>query len=353
MLFTQGYVLNILMPLFAIVASAVVLTLINYFFISKDEKIIKEKFASKVSPAVMEDILATGGDVLEGKEKEITVFFSDVRNFTNISEAMGDAKTLIEFMNKIMDPMTEIIIRQKGTVDKFIGDAIMAYWNAPGNVPDHADRAVIATLEQQYALKKLNKELRENPKFINVVKMSDEAGLPIVDIGVGLNSGVAVVGEMGSTHRSDYTCIGDPINLGARLESLCKYYNSKLNLSNFTKEKLEGKYIFRFLDLVTVKGKKEPIEVWQIHDFDRVSDDDNLYGVTRVQLDHELELYHHAIELYKAAKFDEALKIFKDIESWDNKTNKHIYKIYIERCEHYIEEPPVDFNGVFKHTTKG
>jgi adenylate cyclase len=301
----------------------------------------------------MEDILASGGDVLAGKAKEITVFFSDVRNFTNISEAIGDAKVLIEFMNEIMDPMTEIIIHEKGTVDKFIGDAIMAYWNAPGDVPDHADRAVSATLKQQYALKILNKKLRADPRFINVVKMSDEAGLPIVDIGVGLNTGVAVVGEMGSTHRSDYTCIGDPINVGARLESLCKYYNSKLNLSNFTKEQLQGKYIFRFLDLVTVKGKKEPVEIWQIHDFDSAADDNNLSGVPRAQLDHELELYHHAIELYKGSKFAEALEIFKDIDSWENKTNKYIYGIYIERCEHYIQEPPVDFNGVFKHTTKG
>ena len=217
----------------------------------------------------MEDILNhAGSDAMEGQEKEITVFFSDVRGFTNISEAMDDAKSLIKFMNEIMEPMTEIIIDEQGTVDKYIGDAIMAYWNAPMDVENHADRAVHASLRQLHKLNSLNQTLRQNPEFANVTKMADKANVPIVDIGIGLNSGVAIVGEMGSTKRSDYTVIGDPINLGARLESLCKFYNSRLNISNFTKEKLTGNYIYRFLDLVTVKGKSEPIEIWQVHDFD-------------------------------------------------------------------------------------
>jgi adenylate cyclase len=313
---------------------------------------IKGKFASKVSPAVMNDILSNEDNVLEGKEREITVFFSDVRNFTNISEAIGDPKKLIRFMNTYMDPMTEIIIKTEGTVDKFIGDAIMAYWNAPTDVLNHADKAVTASLEQLHALRELNKTLREDPEFISVVAMSDAKGVPIVDIGIGLNSGVAIVGEMGSSGRSDYTVIGDPINLGSRLESLCKYYNSKLNISNFTKELLMGNYIYRFLDLVTVKGKSEPIEIWQIHDYDDERDT-YLFDVSKEQLIHELSLYHEAIKLYKKAEFAKALEIFKEIESWSNKTNNAIYKIYIERCEHYIEIPPQNFNGVFIHTSKG
>lgn len=255
-------------------------------------------------------------------------------------------------MNTYMDPMTEIIIKSGGTVDKFIGDAIMAYWNAPLAVEDHADKAVSATLEQLHHLKMLNESIRANPDFINAVKMADKKGVPVIDIGIGLNTGVAIVGEMGSSDRSDYTVIGDPINLGARLESLCKYYNSKLNISNFTKEQLKGEYIFRFLDLVTVKGKSEPIEIWQIHDFDKEREH-SLYGVSKEQINKELTLYHHAISLYKQASFQEALVIFQEIERWDNKTNQAIYNIYIERCLHYIEFPPVAFNGVFEHTTKG
>lgn len=347
-----GILLNTVLPFIAINALFIVGQAINYFLEIKQKEMIKGKFASKVSPAVMNDILSSNSDVLAGTEKEITVFFSDVRNFTNISEAVGNPKSLIKLMNTYMDPMTEIIIKTGGTVDKFIGDAIMAYWNAPLDIENHADKAVSASLEQLHCLKALNATLREIPEFTNVVTMSDKRSVPFIDIGIGLNSGVAIVGEMGSSGRSDYTVIGDTINLGSRLESLCKYYNSKLNISNFTKAQLKGNYIFRFLDLVTVKGKSEPIEIWQIHDFDEARED-ALYDVSYTQIKDELELYHKAIGLYKGAFFDKALAIFQEIEQWENKTNHAIYQIYIERCVHYIELPPQAFNGVFVHTTKG
>jgi adenylate cyclase len=358
-LFKDGLILNILFPITTVILSAISAVAINYFLETKQTKAIKGKFATKVSQEVTESLLEDPeNNSFAAMSKEITVFFSDIRGFANISEAMPNAQVLIEFMNEYMDPMTDIIIKEKGTVDKFIGDAIMAYWNAPGNVPDHAKRAVIATLKQLHTLDELNDKLRKDPRFKDVVNMSDKNGIPIVDIGIGLNTGVAIAGEMGSSQRSDYTVIGDPINLGARLESLCKYYNSKLNISNFTKDQLDdSEFIFRFLDLVTVKGKSEPIEIWQIIDYNRDEEEEKtahkLYDVTRDQLDKELELYHKAIKLYKDAKFTQALQIFKDINSWDNKTNKNIYDIYIERCEHYVEQPPENFTGVFIHTTKG
>lgn len=353
-LFNYGLIFNIIFPLVTIVFAAIMATLFDYFGQIKKESAIKKKFASKVSKEVMEDLLKNvDNNTFQAMDKEITISFSDVRNFTNISESMPNARVLIEFLNEYMDPMTEIIIEQKGTVDKFIGDAIMSYWNAPGSVPDHAEKAVIATLEQLHAIDALNEKIRKDSRFENTVKMSDKMGVKPIEIGIGINTGVAVAGEMGSSQRSDYTVIGDPVNLGARLESLCKYYDSKCNISNFTKSQLTGNYIYRFLDLVTVKGKSEPIEIWQIHDYDRDESKHKLYTISKEELNKELQLYHHAIELYKSSKFDEALSIFKDINSWENKSNKNIYNIYIERCEHYIKEPPSNFNGVFKHTTKG
>ena len=354
MLFYEGIALNILFNIVVLSILVYFISMVlNYFLETKQKDMIKGKFASKVSADVMEDILKhPDAASWDGAQREITVFFSDVRGFTNISEAMGDAKMLIRFMNDIMDPMTGIIIDENGTVDKYIGDAIMAYWNAPHDVDNHADKAVKASLRQLYELKILNENLRKNPKYASVVKMADDNHIPIVDIGIGLNSGVAIVVEMGSSKRSDYTVIGDPINLGARLESLCKYYNSRLNISNFTKAMLKGDYIYRFVDLVTVKGKKEPIEIWQIHDFAKV-DGETLFNIDRDELLKELDYYHKAIELYKSEKFEDALKIFKEINAWENKSNLKIYDIYIDRCEHYIEQPPKDFNGVFVHTTKG
>ena len=353
LLFSEYIILNSIFPLISAVFSLIGVLGVNYMFESRQKEMIKGKFANKVSSSVMEDILKNSdSDALEGKQKEITVFFSDVRGFTNISEAMGDAKRLIKFMNEIMEPMTEIIIDEKGTVDKYIGDAIMAYWNAPLDVKDHADRAVVASLRQLYELKELNQILRVDAEFENVVKMADRANIPIVDIGIGLNSGEAIVGEMGSKKRSDYTVIGDAINLGARLESLCKYYNSRLNISNYTKQRLKGKYIFRFLDLVTVKGKEEPVEIWQVHDFDR-DGDDVLFYHSKKELLKELDEYHEAIKLYKSQKFLDALKVFEKLDALKYKSNIKIYDIYIQRCKHYIEYPPKDFNGVFVHTTKG
>jgi adenylate cyclase len=353
LLFTGHVIINSIFPLISIFLSLIGTLGVNYFFETRQKDMIKGKFATKVSASVMEDLLEHAeSNALEGQEKDITVFFSDIRGFTNISEAMGNAKSLIKFMNEIMEPMTEIIIDEDGTVDKYIGDAIMAYWNAPLDVKDHADRAVRASLRQLHKLKSLNDELRQNPEFKNVIDMSDNNHVPIVDIGIGLNSGVAIVGEMGSSIRSDYTVIGDPINLGARLESLCKYYNSRLNISNFTKSQLKGKYIYRFLDLVTVKGKAEPIEIWQIHDFDKDEKEPIFYS-SREELLEELKRYHEAIELYKKQKFADALVIFKELNNLENKSNLKIYDIYIDRCEHYVEMPPENFNGVFVHTTKG
>jgi len=348
----QGVLFNTILPLVAINLLFIIGQALNYFLEIRQKELIKHKFASKVSPAVMNNILASEDDVLQGVEKEITIFFSDVRNFTAISEALGDAKSLIHLMNNYMDPMSQIIIRSGGTVDKFIGDAIMAYWNAPLSIKNHADKAVSAALEQLHHLKALNAELKANPEFSKVVAMAEAKGVPIIDIGIGINTGVAIVGEMGTSSRSDYTVIGDPINLGSRLESLCKYYNSHLTISNFTKAKLEGAYIFRFLDLVTVKGKSEPVEIWQIHDFD-TPQEDPLYAVSYEMLQEELNLHHEAIALYKEARFADALALFEALQHKETKTNHAIYPIYIERCSHYITFPPSAFNGVFVHTTKG
>jgi adenylate cyclase len=353
--FQYGIALNIFLPFLALFLMSFLLITVNFFFERKQKQLIKGKFAAKVSPAVMEDLIKSGdSSVMIGHERDITVMFSDVRNFTNISESMPDAKTLIEFLNEYMNPMTEIIIKYGGTVDKFIGDAIMAYWNAPVDVDDHSNKAVMATLEQLHTCIPLNEKIKQDPRFTATCKMAEGMGVEPIEIGIGLNSGTAVVGEMGSAGRSDYTAIGDPINLGARLESLCKYYNSLCNISNFTKERLdESKFIFRFLDLVTVKGKSEPIEIWQIHDFVDGYNGSYLFNSSKERLEEELAHYHRAIQLYKDAQFAEALLIFKDVNSWEDKSNKNVYNMYIERCEHYIQNPPEDFNGVFQHTTKG
>jgi adenylate cyclase len=361
MLFDNGTILALFYPLFALVASALSAVIVNYFLETRQKNLIKGKFASKVSPQVMEDIIknaANGEDAFIAKEHEISVTFSDVRNFTNISEAAGGADVLIQFLNEYMDDMTNIIMEYEGTVDKFIGDAIMSYWNAPAVVEDHVTKSVDATIEQIHAVAPLNVRIKKDPRFTPIVEMAASQGKEPVEIGIGINVGIATIGEMGSSGRSDYTAIGDPINLGARLEALCKYYNSMINISNHVKDRIDNdKYIFRLLDLVTVKGQSKPIEIWQIHDYrvlPKKWEGQPLYNVSLDRLDEEIEYYHTGVKAYHNGKFEDALMIFKDIEeNWPDKTNKNVYKMYIERCEHYIEEPPENFNGVFVHTTKG
>ena len=330
-LFTEHLVLNIFFPIMTTAFATVAATLLDYFYEVKQEEAIKKKFASKVSKEVMESLLKNideGG--FDAMEKVITIMFSDVRGFTNISESMPNAKALIDLMNRYMTPMTNIIIEEKGTVDKYIGDAIMAYWNAPGNVDDHADRALTATVRQIEYLKPLNEEL-------------SALGLPYIDIGIGLNTGVATVGEMGSEQRSDYTCIGNAINLGARLESLCKSYGCRIIISEYVKNALKKTYQMRNLDLVTVKGQTKPVEIFEVYSF----------GELEGRLKEEIDLFNKAVELYRTSHFKEALEIFKEVNTWEDKRNLKIYDTYVQRCEHYIEEPPENFNGVFVHTTKG
>lgn len=387
-LFNKGLILSIFYPLFTLIFGALLSIITGYFLETKQKNLIRSKFASKVSPQVMEDIIknaAKGEDTFIAKEHEIAVTFSDVRNFTNISEAAGGANTLIQFLNEYMDDMTNIITKYEGTVDKFIGDAIMSYWNAPAIVDNYVEKSVDATLDQIHAVAPLNAKVKNDERFSNICKMAEGMGVEPIEIGIGINIGVATVGEMGSSGRSDYTVIGDPINLGARLEALCKYYNSMCNISNHVKDQIpQDKYLFRFLDLVTVKGQSIPVEIWQIIDYADLSNtqwelplystrkvsydsdergntiiqshgDEKTGAVEKQRLLDELEYYNTGITAYKEARFEEALKIFRDIQdNWPDKTNKNIYNIYIERCEHYIVEPPGDdFNGVFVHKTKG
>lgn len=329
LLFDKGIIINIIFPLLAIAVSFVTTIVFDFFYNIKNEKAIKSKFASKVSKSVMEDILKNlESNELNIKSKEVTIFFSDIRGFTQISEKLRPEE-LISLLNRYMQPMSEIIIKHQGTIDKFIGDAIMAYWNAPVDLENHADMALKSALEQFEALKNLNAEL-------------DREGLPNINIGIGINTGEVIVGEMGCAIRSDYTVIGDSINLGSRVESLCKFYGSKLNITNFTKDKLKGEYIFKFLDLVRVKGKKEPIEIWQVLG----------EGSASGELKKELDEYDDALKLYKNSDFVNALEIFKRLENSAVGSDKVIYKIYIDRCERFIKTPPVDFDGVFDHTTK-
>jgi len=248
----EGIVLSVVYPFLSSIVLYLILTTLHYVFEAKQKELIKGKFAKKVSKAVAETLIKQGDkDVFEAKEEEISIFFSDIRGFTSISEKLNNPKKLIEFLNLYMTPMTQIITDAEGTVDKFIGDAIMAYWNAPLKVENHADVALQSAIEQIKELKKVNEKL-------------DKLGFPSINIGIGINTGLAVVGEMGSKGRSDYTIIGDSVNLASRTEGLCKTYKAQILITEFTKAKLKKEYNIEFLDVVKVKGKEKAVKIYKV-----------------------------------------------------------------------------------------
>lgn len=325
LLFQQGFITNILFPAATLVLTTTSSALANYYLEGRQKRLIRESFAKKVSPAVVEDILRHGGkELLIGRTRELSIFFSDVRDFTQITERLGAPERVIDLLNLYMTPMVEEVMGSAGTVDKLIGDAIMAYWNAPNEVPGHADQAVRTALGQLRRLEQVNRQLRER------------YGLDI-EIGIGINTGLAIVGEMGSSGRSDYTIIGDAVNLASRLEGLCKQYGCRIIISEFTRDRLEGDYPLRELDLMRVKGKQAPVRIFQVLD------------PSARLADGELAAYAEALASYRQGQFQQAEQSFDQLLQ---RGPSPLYDLYRQRCRHYLANPPAEFDGIFVHTSK-
>ncbi|MDR2904356.1 MAG: adenylate/guanylate cyclase domain-containing protein [Helicobacteraceae bacterium] len=325
-LFEYGFILNLLIVFITIVSVTIMSLVLNFFLESRQKELIRAKLVKKLSPNIVKDLLKNPTEALEGREREITLFFSDIRGFTNLSESIGSPKELIKLLNDYMTPMTDIIMSSGGTLDKFIGDAIMAYWNAPAKTPDHADKAINAAISQIAALQALNEKFRAENR-------------PMIEIGVGINTGFAIVGEMGSIGRADYTAIGDSVNLASRLEGLNKIYGTRIIFSEFTRKKLKGKYIIRELDLVRVKGKSEAVAIYEAIGL----------GAANGELAEELALYKTALDLYRAGNFVESAKIFSGL---NERHSQNLYKLYFERSNILAKDPPHNFDGVWVYHEK-
>ncbi len=250
-LFLQDWIVPL--PSLLINLALVFVAITGYKILTEEEnvKYIRNTFSKFVSQDVVNELLKDPNKIaLGGARREITVFFSDVRGFTTLSEALTPEE-LVQLLNEYLSVMTDIIIELKGTIDKYMGDAIMAFWGAPVPLEEHAYYACVASVKQVLKLK----ELQENWKQRN---------LPSIDIGIGLNTGPAVVGNMGSSHRMDYTCMGDTVNLGSRLEGSNKMYGTKIIMSEYTYERVKDKVYARELDLVQVKGKTHPVRIYEL-----------------------------------------------------------------------------------------
>lgn len=271
----------------------------------KRSRYLKRAFSSYVSPALVSEILDDPGKLkLGGERREITVLFSDIRGFTGISERFSPEE-LVEFLNRYLSPMTGIVLEEKGMVDKYIGDAIMAVFNAPVEVEGHAARACAAALRMKEALSSFNSRW-------------EGTGYPPVEIGIGINTGEAVVGNMGAELKLNYTAIGDTVNLAARLEPMNKEYATTITVSMYTREKAAGRFLFRELDSVRVRGREAPLTIYELVG----------YSGKDPAKERLCRRFEEALALYRGGRLQEALIIFDELKD----TGDGPSAIYAGRC---------------------
>lgn len=294
---------------------------------SASKRMLKGMFDQYVPPAHIEKMLADPEAYsFAGEHKLMTVLFSDIRSFTTISEKLS-ARELKLLLNTYFTPITKEIFDHHGTIDKYVGDMVMAFWGAPLDDEKHRENAIKAALKMQQVTEQLK------PMF-------QAQGLPEVNIGIGINTGYMNVGDMGSSFRRAYTVLGDAVNLGSRLESITKYYGAKILVGEETYDEVD-EFVFRFVDRIVVKGKATAIRVYEPLGLVGDVDADTLA---------ELQCYHDALALYLKQNWSDARAAFEDL----NRNNpQRLYDVYLDRIDELSNQTlPKDWDGTFIHTSK-
>jgi len=323
---------NFVLPIANVLTLVALLYALNmswgYFVESRTKRQFTELFGQYVPPELVEEMARNPeGYSMDGRKAELTVLFSDVRGFTTISEGLAPDE-LATLMNEYLGAMTEVIRGHKGTLDKYIGDAIMAFWGAPVEDVLHARRAVESALEMHKALHELNKDLVAR-------------GWPELKIGVGINTGIMTVGDMGSPVRKAYTVMGDAVNLGSRLEGITKQYGVGTIAGESTRLLLKDEVVFRELDRVRVKGKEEPVGIYEPVGFAGAVIEEDLA---------ELRQWEAALQAYRNQQWDEAEALLKALSGAHS---RYLYDLYAQRIVHLRQEPPgANWDGVTTFETK-
>jgi adenylate cyclase len=326
--YKTGLIIFILIPILLIIILGFMNMVYGYVFETRKRERIKEMFGQYVPEEHIDEMLRAKSNYgLHGEDREMTVLFADIRNFTTISEPMS-ASELKDLLNQFFTPMTKIIFKHKGTIDKYIGDLIMAFWGAPMRDKHHARHAISAALHMQKQVDIIN------PKFA-------ERGWAEISIGIGLNTGEMSVGDMGSKFRRNYTVLGDAVNLASRVEGLTKYYGVKIMVTEATQKK-QSLFVFRELDRVRVKGKKLGVVIYEV--VAKKSE------TSAVMLE-EIKLSNTALAAYFNQSWEEALELFTALHTAHPAVK--LYKLYIERITEFrVNPPPADWDGVYAHASK-
>jgi adenylate cyclase len=329
--FLHGWWLNFIVPSGTLVANVGFVAMYRALVEEKEKRRVRGAFQQYLSPEVIRRLLENP-ELVKPRKTEITVMFSDVRGFTTISEKL-DAQELAALLNEYLTDMTQIVFRHNGTLDKYIGDAVMAFWGAPFEEPGHATHACHAALEMIARLAEMQKKWKAE-------------GRPVLDIGVGLATGVASVGNMGSALRYGYTALGDTVNLSARLEGLNKEYTSHILLSETTYTAVEDPFlVFRELDLIRVKGKLKPVTLYEL-----VAARGTPAG-DAPDLEERLEQFALGRTFYRERHWQDAQIVFeKLLERWPDDGPA---RMYLNRCREYlVAGPEASWDGVYVMTHK-
>ena len=329
--FLHGWWLNFIIPSGTLVANVGFVAMYRALVEEKEKRRVRGAFQQYLSPEVIRRLLENP-DLVKPRKTEITVMFSDVRGFTSISEKL-DAQELAALLNEYLTDMTQIVFRHDGTLDKYIGDAVMAFWGAPFEARDHATKSCHAALEMIARLKEMQKKWRSE-------------GRPVLDIGVGLCTGVASVGNMGSTLRYGYTALGDIVNLSSRIEGLNKEYATHILLSDTTYAAVEDPLlVFRELDLIRVKGKLQPVTLYELVAARGTPEGD------APDLEQRLEFFAQGRACYRERRWQDAQIVFeKLLERWPDDGPA---RMYLNRCkEYFVAGPEENWDGVYVMTHK-
>jgi adenylate cyclase len=326
---SQGVVLSIVAPLVLIALIGTSDLAYGFLTEARGRRQLKAVFGQYVPPEIVDEMNQNpdGNFSVEGESRELSVLFCDIRSFTTISESLA-ADELKQLLNQFFTPMTRIIFERRGTIDKYVGDMIMAFWGAPVQDPQHRQHAVeaaLAMLEQVVAMR---------PEF-------SARNWPEVNIGIGINTGMMNVGDMGSEYRRAYTVIGDAVNLGSRLEGLTKYYGVRLIISESTAEGLQ-EIVLRRLDRVRVKGKNKPVFIYEAV---------GKQGSVPDEMVNEVKGSNQALDYYFSGDWQKARSAFQHLR--DTVPERKLYALYLDRIDELQSKNRTEgWDGVFEHTSK-
>ncbi len=322
---------QLILPLASVLTTLLVMAFLqityDYFVESRRKQRLGRMFGQYIPVELVEEIDASGEELsLQGENRVMSVLFSDVRGFTTISESLEPTE-LTQLMNEFLTPITRIIHDHRGTIDKYMGDAVMAFWGAPLKDEQHATHALEAALDMVVAMEQVSERFAAR-------------GWPPLKVGIGISSGPMNVGNMGSEFRMAYTVLGDVVNLGSRLEGQTKNYGANIIIAQDTAAMISG-YALRELDLIRVKGKQVPITIYE--PLGREADLSEPHAA-------DLALYHEALGHYRARAFDTARSLFEALEARDSSV---LYQLYLQRINAFsTQPPPPDWDGVFVATSK-